>query len=69
MEHLEETKPEPLLLTISQVAQRLGLSRTYVYKLIATDGLPTVHFGRAVRISLASLQKWLEEREQRDHLS
>jgi len=69
MEHLEETKPEPLLLTISQLAQRLGLSRTHVYKLITTDGLPTVRFGRAVRISLASLQKWLEEREQRDQFS
>lgn len=54
---------QPLLLNVSQVAKTLGLSRTMVYTLIATQGLPIVRFGRAVRVSPISLQRWLEKRE------
>ena len=54
---------QPLLLNIPQVATMLGLSRTKVYELIATEGLPVVRFGRAVRVSLKSLQQWVEQRE------
>ena len=55
---------QPLLLNVSQVAKTLGLSRTMVYSLIATQGLPAVRFGRAVRVSPVSLQRWIEKREQ-----
>jgi len=55
---------QPFLLNVSQVAKTLGLSRTMVYTLIATQGLPTVRFGRAVRVSPVSLQRWIEKREQ-----
>ncbi len=55
---------QPLLLTVPQVAKTLGLSRTKVYALIATEGLPIVRFGRAVRVSPASLQRWVQRREQ-----
>ena len=55
---------QPLLLTVTQVAKTLGLSRTKVYALIATEGLPVVRFGRAVRVSPASLQQWVQRREQ-----
>ena len=55
---------QAFLLNVSQVAKTLGLSRTMVYTLIATQGLPTVRFGRAVRVSPVSLQRWLEKREQ-----
>jgi excisionase family DNA binding protein len=54
---------QPLLLNIPQVATMLSLSRTKVYELIATEGLPVVRFGRAVRVSLTSLQQWVERRE------
>jgi excisionase family DNA binding protein len=57
-----------LLLNIPQVAARLGLGRTKVYELIATEGLPVVRFGRAVRVSAISLQRWVEQRE-KDSLS
>ena len=63
MEQRNELVYQPLLLTIPQVAKRLGLSRTMVYILINREGLPVVRFGRAVRISAPSLQKWVEERE------
>jgi excisionase family DNA binding protein len=55
--------PQPILLTIAQVSKSLGLSRTKIYALIATEGLPVIRFGRAVRVSPTSLQQWLQQRE------
>jgi excisionase family DNA binding protein len=56
--------PQPLLLTIPQVCKVLGLGRTKVYELIQNEGLPVVRFGKAVRVSPESLQRWLAKREQ-----
>jgi excisionase family DNA binding protein len=56
-----ETK---LLLTIAEVSTMLGVGRTKVYALIRQDGLPTVRLGRGIlRVSLTSLQKWIQQRE------
>jgi len=55
---------QPLLLTIPQVMARLKLGRTKVYDLIEREGLPVIRFGRAIRVSDASLRRWLEQREQ-----
>jgi excisionase family DNA binding protein len=65
MQETTRDSVEPLLLTVSQTAKMLSLGRTKVYELIATEGLPVVHFGRAKRVSMASLQRWLESREQK----
>jgi excisionase family DNA binding protein len=54
---------QPLLLNIPQVMQLLGLSRSKIYKLIRSEGLPVVRFGRAVRISPIALQQWINQRE------
>ncbi len=54
----------PLLLTIPQVMQCMGLGRNKVYDLIQKEGLPVLRFGRAVRVSYVELQKWLERRGQ-----
>jgi len=64
MEDFKRTLTQPLLLSIPDVATSLGLGRTKVYELIAQEDLPVIRFGRAVRVSAASLQKWVEEREQ-----
>ena len=63
MRKIKDVSVQPLLLTVSQVAASLGLGRTKVYELIATEGLPVVKFGTATRVPLASLQKWVEKRE------
>lgn len=63
MESAKNISSPLLLLSIPQVAKTLGLGRTKVYELIATEGLPVVRFGRAVRVSVASLQQWIEQRE------
>ena len=64
MESPQEGAPKRLLLRIPEVAETLGIGRTKIYEMIATGELPTVHFGRAVRISVTTLQKWVENREQ-----
>jgi excisionase family DNA binding protein len=63
MQEIMQDSVQPLLLTISQVAKSMNLGRTKVYELIATEGLPTVRFGRAVRVSPTSLKQWLQLRE------
>ena len=63
MKKTDEVLLQPLLLNVPQVSELLGLSRTTVYKLIDTEGLPVVCFGRAVRVRPMALQSWLEQRE------
>jgi len=64
MQEITQSTAQPLLLTISEAAKMLSLGRTKVYELIATEGLPVVRFGRAIRVSPTSLQRWLQQREQ-----
>ena len=54
---------QPLLLNIPEVAASLRLSRAKVYRLIYDEGLPVLHFGRSVRVSMVALQQWLAQRE------
>jgi excisionase family DNA binding protein len=63
MEQTKQNASSPLLLSVPEVARSLGLGRTKVYELIATEGLPVVRFGRAVRVSVISLHRWVEQRE------
>ena len=60
----KEVMQQSLLLTIPEAAVSLRLSRAKVYRLIYDEGLPVVHFGRAVRVSVRALEQWLERREQ-----
>ena len=66
MESPQEGAPQRLLLRIPEVAETLGIGRTKIYELIATGELPTIRLGRAVRISVSALQKWVEAREQQE---
>ncbi|MGZ3626539.1 MAG: helix-turn-helix domain-containing protein [Ktedonobacteraceae bacterium] len=53
---------EPMLLTIPDVAVKLGLGRTKVYYLIRNEGLPTVKFGTATRVPIKELELWVTRR-------
>jgi excisionase family DNA binding protein len=53
----------PQLLSIPEVASILNIGRTKVYTLIKVDGLPTVKLGSTMRVSVVSLQRWIEEHE------
>lgn len=54
---------QPMLLTISQVSQQLGLSPAKIHRLVALEGLPIVKFGRAIRVPYDSLYQWVKARE------
>ncbi len=68
---LKERKPEKLLLTIPETAYTLGLSRTSVYELITTAGLPSLRLAGRRLIPAAELETWLaaERRRQADENS
>jgi excisionase family DNA binding protein len=61
----EGSSDEPLrpLLTIADVCKLLHLSRPMIYTLI-DQGLPFMKFGKAVRFSPTSLERWLARREE-----
>ena len=63
--HKGESSYEPLqpLLTIAEVCKLLHLSRPMIYTLM-DQGLPVIKFGKAVRFSPTSLQRWLARREE-----
>jgi len=55
---------ERLLLRIPEAAERLGLSRSTVYELIAAGELSVIRYGRAVRVPVSQLTAWVERRSQ-----
>jgi excisionase family DNA binding protein len=55
---------QPLLLTIPDVAIRLGVCRATVYNLIYRHSLPYVMLGGARRVHPDSLEKWLRQHEE-----
>jgi len=52
-----------VLLTVKDVQELTQLGRTMVYELIRTGALPTVRFGRVIRVRREALETWLQEKE------
>jgi excisionase family DNA binding protein len=50
------------LLTVPEVAQRLGVPAPYVYELARRREIPTCRFGRYVRIPARELRQWIQQR-------
>ena len=66
MHYLEHAPTQPpSLMSVTQVARRLLVSKATVYRLIRREGLPVIAFGSALRISPASLEEWLRNREKK----
>lgn len=53
---------EDTLLDTRQVARRLSISRSYVYRLVRAGALPAVRIGRAVRVRPRDLDRYLQQR-------
>lgn len=54
-----------LLLTITDVAERLGCGRTFVYELISSGEQETVKLGRLRRVPVAALDALIERLRER----
>jgi excisionase family DNA binding protein len=51
------------LLTADEVAELLGVKRSWVYAASARKELPTVTLGRYRRYRRESIERWIEEQE------
>jgi excisionase family DNA binding protein len=51
---------EPLLLTVGQAAQRLGISRSLLYELLATDEIESITIRRLRRIPAVALTTYIQ---------
>jgi excisionase family DNA binding protein len=52
---------EQPVLTVSEAARLLRLSRAFTYKLIARGELPSVRFGRRIMIPRAAIERILDD--------
>ncbi len=55
-----------LLLRVPEVAQMTGLADSYVWRLIQRGELPVVKIGRATRIRHDDLDRFIEERSEKN---
>ena len=51
---------ERLLVRPEEAAALLGVGRSTIYELMRSGELPVIHIGRAARIPLHDLQRWVE---------
>ena len=51
---------EKVLLTVSEAAERLGVGRSFLYGVIQRGGLPTVKLGRARRVPVSEIARYVE---------
>jgi excisionase family DNA binding protein len=49
------------LLSIVEAAEWLGLSQSFLYKLVESDAIPHIRFGRAIRFDIKQLEDWISE--------
>ena len=47
-------------LTVREVQEMLGISKSGVYRLLHTDGFPALKIGNLVKIRRTELEAWLE---------
>ena len=61
---MEHPRVEPLrvtesFMTVDEVQSLLGIGRTAVYRLVRSEGFPSVRVGRAIRIPPSALHQWI----------
>lgn len=54
----------PLILSVNDVADILGLSRAYAYNLFHAKGFPTIHIGKRMMVRKEKFFEWLLAQEQ-----
>ena len=64
---LEQVDAEKLLIGVDEAAARLDIGRTSLRGLLSAGSIATVRVGRAVRIPVAELERWVQERTDEAH--
>ncbi len=54
---------EPLLLRTSEAAKLLQISERKLYYLLKDGTIPSVHFGRSVRVSRLAIARYIQQQE------
>ena len=57
-----QTEPDKLLLSVAEVCEQIGLGPTKVRSLIQSGDIESIRIGKAVRIPVVGLQRFLETR-------
>jgi excisionase family DNA binding protein len=52
--------PRPLLLTVNEAAELIGLGRTTIYKLMDAGDLASVHVGKSRRVPLDEVYDFID---------
>lgn len=56
---------EPKLLSVPEAAALLGVPAGYAYELARRGEIPTVRFGKYVRVSASALREWVARRQEK----
>lgn len=56
----------PVLITVPEAARRLAIGRTLTYELIASNELPAVRIGRAIRVPADAIDAFIARRRSDD---
>lgn len=56
---VQEPAPVKVLLTVEEVAQAMGLGRTFVYELVMRREIPSIKLGRKRRIPVSALNDFV----------
>ena len=51
---------EKMLVTVSEAAALLGVGRSFAYELVQRGDLPSVKLGRARRVPVAEVRRYIE---------
>jgi excisionase family DNA binding protein len=56
---VQEAVPTKVLLTVEEVAEAMGLGRTYVYELVMRREIRSIKLGRKRRIPVTALEEFV----------
>jgi len=60
VDHLEQNNKVQTLLKATDVAERLGISRSLAYRLMQTNEIPTVKINSLVRVRPEDLETYIQ---------
>ena len=59
---MDPSQVERILYRPAEAAKAIGISRSRIYELIARGEIPSIRVGGVVRVPVASLQGWVNQK-------